>query len=103
MKKCIALIMSVYMLLSTVVPCVVFDGCDEDVQYASQSSNKESKKDCDACSPFCICSPAHNFTSNITSTTVLPVEFHNEIAYNYYLLSPITEYHSTLFQPPRIS
>ena len=99
LKTVITYILSLYILFSAVVPCSVFDNC-EDQTHTEQSSNSDHRKDCNNCSPFSICSSASGFTFNNENTSLEPVVFHNSPSYNDYYFSSKSEYYSSLFQPP---
>ena len=79
----------------------VFDKCEE-AQHTEQSSNKESKKDCNECSPFCACSSAHGSTNNKINPFLEVVAFNIMPVYSSYALSSTSGYHSGFFQPPRL-
>src|SRR6185436_12022483 len=100
MKKWIACILTLYIFFIAIIPCSIFDKCEED-QLIEQSSNKVPKRDCNDCSPFSICSPSYGFTVNTINTSVAPVEFNNLLLYSDYYLSFTSEYYSSFFQPPR--
>jgi len=102
MKKWIAYILSFYILFSAVVPCSIFDKCEDD-QHIEQTSNKEQRKDCNNCSPFSFCSSTHGFTQSTINTSIETVQFNTLPTYSDYHFSSISEYHSSLFQPPRLS
>ncbi|WP_143075724.1 DUF6660 family protein [Parafilimonas terrae] len=100
MKKWLCSILLLYILFSIIVPCSFFDKCEEK-QQIQQAANNKQKNNCDNCSPFCVCSSAHNFTNNIIAA-IEPAIFRKEIVYNDYYLSSSSEYHPSLFQPPRL-
>jgi len=101
MKKWLGYILSVYILLSAIVPCSLFDDCEGD-QQTEQQSKKPADKDCTACTPFCLCSSAHNFTHNKMNAAIAPVTSISEQQYSEYSSSPVSAYRSSLFQPPRL-
>ncbi|MFL5789348.1 MAG: DUF6660 family protein [Flavisolibacter sp.] len=45
--------LSFYILFNGVVPCSVFDNCQE---YSELRTSSDHKKNCNKCSPFSICS-----------------------------------------------
>ncbi len=100
-KKGIAYILAIYILLSAVVPCSIIDNCEEE-EHTEQTSNSEHEKDCNNCSPFSICSSASGFTLTAANTSLEPVEFHNSPTYSEYCFSSKSEYYPSLFQPPRV-
>ncbi len=101
MKKWIAYILSFYILFSAVVPCSIFDNCEEG-ENTEQTSNTGHKKDCNDCSPFSICSAAHGFTDNSNHPVIEPIDVYSSLSYGEYYFSFKSEYHASLFQPPRI-
>ena len=102
MKKWLGYILSFYLLFNIIVPCSVFDKCEE-AQQTERSSSKESKKDCNDCSPFCACSSAHGFTNNKINLLIEVVFLNSMPVYSNYALSSTSGYHSGFFQPPRLS
>ena len=100
-KTLIAYILAFYILFSAVVPCSIIDNCEEQ-EHTGQTSNTDHKKDCSNCSPFSICSSASGFPLNTVTTSLEPVEFYNSPAYSEYNFLSKSEYHSSLFQPPRV-
>ena len=100
-KKWLAYILSFYILFSAIAPCSIFDKC-EDGRHIEQTSNKEQKKDCNNCSPFSFCSPTHGFTLSTINTLIETAPFHTSPPYSDYYFPSISEYHSSLFQPPRL-
>jgi len=100
MLKLTGYILSFYILFCTVVPCALFDNC-EDKPITEQRSGDATPKDCTNCSPFSICTSTHWFTNNPGMIAIQP----------YYIAADrkfpdqpadITKQHSpTLFQPPR--
>jgi len=101
-KKWLAHILSFYLLISAVVPCSVFDKCEEG-ERKEQTNNKQPGKDCNDCSPFCVCSPSHNFMLNTMNPSVEPIRITGPLIYNDYYLSSTSEYFSSPFQPPRMN
>ena len=100
MKKWIVYILSFYILFNIAVPCSLFDKCEKEWR-TEQSSGKEQKKDCNNCSPFCVLSPAYNFTINIISISIDPVTLDSSTLYNSYSFSIISNYYQSFFQPPK--
>lgn len=99
MKKWITYIMSLYILFNAVVPCSIFDYCEE--EKTEQTSNTDHKKDCSDCSPFSICSAANGFTIHNYNSLVEPIKFYTLLSYNEFYFSSKSEYYSSFFQPPR--
>ena len=99
-KRWVGYILSLYVLFCAVVPCTIIDNCEDD-QKTEQTSKQEEKKDCNNCSPFSICSASHGFTLATIGTTVEPIVFNSSPAYSDYYFSAKSEYHPSLFQPPR--
>ena len=100
-KRWLGYILSFYLFFNIVVPCSVFDKCEE-APATEQSSGKESKKDCNGCSPFCVCSSAHSFTNNKINPVPEAFVLYRLPAYSGYYPSFISEYYSSFFQPPRL-
>ena len=100
-KKWIAYILSFSILFCVVVPCSIFDNCEEK-EHTEQTSGSDHKKDCNDCSPFSICSSAPGFTFCAVATSLEPVVFYNSPVYSEYCISSPSAYYSSLFQPPRV-
>jgi hypothetical protein len=100
MKKWISYLLAFYILFSAIVPCSIFDNC-EDEHQTQQSSKPLPVKDCNNCSPFSICASAHGFIINFEALTLEPAAFYNSSSYSEYYLSTKSEYFFTHFQPPR--
>ena len=101
MKKWVGFILSLYILVSVAIPCCVFDACEEE-EKTEQYAQNESEENCNDCSPFSFCSITNTFTVNTINTSIGPVELSKPFYNNYYQFSTL-EYHSSLFQPPRLS
>jgi len=99
MKRWVAFILSFYILLSTVVPCSIFDKC-EDQNSTKQTSQSGRKKDCSDCSPFSVCA-THVFTINTESISAAPNSFSTSPSYSEYYFPSKSEYYFTHFQSPR--
>ena len=84
------------------MPCYIIDDC-EDEDHTEQTSNTEDENDCNDCSPFCICSSALGFTINTLNTFLAPVKLYSLPTYSEYNISSKSEYHSSLFRPPRVA
>jgi hypothetical protein len=100
-KNFIAYILAFYVLVSAIVPCSIIDNCEEE-QVTEQTSHQEENKDCDNCSPFSICASSSGFTLNTTIATIESIAFSTVHSYSDYYVSSKSEYHSRLFQPPRL-
>ena len=98
--KILAYILTFYVLFCTVVPCTLFDKCEEQEQ-TTQSSKSNPSKDCNNCSPFSICASCHGFTINYECVNLIPLEFPFKQSYNNYYFSSKSEYYFSFFQPPR--
>lgn len=102
MKKWLGYILSVYILFCAVVPCTVFDTCEEDIS-AAQTTTENREDDCTNCSPFSICAACQSVAHTVEQMRFeLPVFYHSSFYMDFYLSSK-SEYHTTHFQPPRIA
>ncbi len=97
--KRIAYILSFYILLSAIVPCSLFDDCEE--ENAEQTSASFPEKDCNDCSPFSICSTGHGFAINLESQLTEPLVVYTPVLYREINYSAKSGYYFTHFQPPR--
>jgi len=100
MKKWIAFILSLYLLFSAIVPCSIFDNCEQN-ENTQQTSDTDHKKDCGGCPPFSICSATHGFTINSRTPLMEPIQFYPTSSYSQFYSSFKSEYYSSYFQPPR--
>lgn len=98
--KILSFILSFYILFSAVVPCSVFDNCEQEI-HASASSDTTPSKSCNACSPFCICS-AHGFAVMNNDPTIGQEPVDRLTSYCEFYASFLPGYSSRLFQPPRL-
>ena len=101
-KRWFTYILLFYLLFTTLVPCSIFDRC-EDGQQATQTAGRESKKDCSNCSPFCVCSPAYCFTYNQINPSIEPLTIQTLLTYGDRYVSSKTDYYFDFFRPPRLS
>lgn len=101
-KILITYILAFYILFSAVVPSSIIDNCEEE-DCTEQTSKTDQEEDCANCSPFSICASCHGFTLNTVYTAIQPVAFNTSPAYGVYKFSSKSEYHPTLFQPPRVA
>jgi hypothetical protein len=97
--KILAYILSFYILFSAVVPCSIFDKCDNEKQTA-ETSKSFPVQDCNNCSPFSICA-AHGFTIQLERILFAPLTFNTSPSYIEYYFSAKPGYYFTHFQPPR--
>lgn len=100
MKKWFGYLLSLYILLCTVVPCTLLDECTDEPN-TEQTSHNDTRKDCNSCSPFSVCSSYHGFTLITILTNVAPAGAGEPPACTDYCFSSTFGYYSTLFQPPR--
>jgi hypothetical protein len=101
-KTLLAYILAFYILLSAVVPCTVFDQCEEE-EKTEQHSATRHEKDCANCTPFSFCSTTAGFTLNAVNLEIVPIPLINSPSYSEYISAPKSEYYSSLFQPPEHS
>lgn len=101
MKK-IAYILSFYILVSALVPCSLFDNCEEKV-YSEQAAASFPENDCNDCSPFSICSIGHGLAINTQTFLAEPLIVFTSIIYREIDYSTQSSYYFTHFQPPRIA
>lgn len=99
-KQFLGYILSFYVLFCTLVPCTVFDSCEDEGQI-EQTSKSDHDKDCSACSPFSVCATCHGFTLSQVVSSEAPVIVYSKLQYRSYHFSPKSEYYPSLFQPPR--
>ncbi|MFN4313714.1 MAG: DUF6660 family protein [Chitinophagaceae bacterium] len=100
MKIFLSHILAVYILCSAVVPCSVVDNC-ELASTTEQSSDHQEEADCKDCSPFSPCSSS--YTSSIVAFVKLtvPIYIPGTHEYSDYHFLAVSDYHPSLFQPPR--
>lgn len=98
--KPIAFILSLVMLFSTVVPCSVFDRCEDEV--CTEQSPDTKDKSCKDCPPFSMCSAGNEYVANNNLIIQRP-ETHFPALTTFIDLNSFidSDYHPTLFQPPR--
>ncbi len=97
MKK-IAYVLAFYILLSSVIPCSLFDNCEK--EYTGQATASLPENDCKDCSPFSICSIGHGFTINNENfladlVVILFTVVHRDVDH-----TEKPGYYFTYFQPP---
>jgi len=102
--KVIAIILSAYLLVLTVIPCCGFDNCQDDMSPTELSSNHETgdEDDCGSCSPFFNCESCATATLHATSnyfTTFVPEKKHE---FGDSSPSLIPDAHYDFWQPPRL-
>jgi hypothetical protein len=101
-KNWMAYILSLYILFSALVPCSIFDKCEASA-CTEQGSDTDQHNDCNSCSPFSICSSVSGVIISTTTSLIQPPEFLYSPTYGEYHFSSNGDYHSSLFQPPRLA
>lgn len=106
--KFITSILSVYMLLLSIYPCVENESnamLQQEQIISAQNNNQHPLSETDACTPFCSCShcPASAFHQFIAAFSIMPVLFdklkpsplRNDVLISFSL--------SAIWQPPQLS
>ena len=101
-KNWITYIFSFYILLSAVVPCSIFDQCEEE-EHLEQAKGSDEEQECSNCSPFSSCSSTAGFTVTSLSISTEPVDCFNSPTSDLYHFPSRSEYYPKLFQPPRVA
>ncbi|SDD26037.1 hypothetical protein SAMN04487894_107151 [Niabella drilacis] len=99
--KCLGYILIFWVLFSSMLPCSVLDGC-EDEHTMEQSSRPEKHNDCSNCSPFSICSVYHGCVINPANIGLTVPGTYIVQAYPDFYIGTRSDYHARLFQPPRV-
>jgi hypothetical protein len=100
MKKWIGYILLLYILFCAIVPCTVFDDCEEEL-FTEQTTNENAGEDCSNCSPFSICTSCHNAAPAVQLLTIQLPLFYSSHSYSEFYCSSKSEYHNRHFEPPR--
>jgi len=104
MLKILALILSIYVLVLTGMPCCAY-ACKQEGAKKEQSQPKEHKqeKDCDncTCSPFFSCQNCGGFVVQ-PAINIPKILIHTkDPVYNIYKQNSYQEYITHFWQPPR--
>ena len=100
LKSCITYILSFYILFCAVVPCSMFDNCEE--EHTGQTSRPLPLKECNGCSPFSTCSSANSFIISHEVISALSFAFPGKPSHNRYPFAFKSEYYFSFFQPPEL-
>ncbi|MEI6061465.1 MAG: DUF6660 family protein [Bacteroidota bacterium] len=100
-----AFILSLYILIFTVIPCVdvMQDNAPGRTEVSHQKQDNNHKSDADHCSPFCTC--------NCCSTSVIVQEYQLRLSYfpftqKQYINTSCdqsSDTHAPIWQPPKIA
>jgi len=99
-KKWIAYLLFLYILLCAVVPCSLLDECEAQ-DNVPQTSQSTSKKDCNGCSPFSVCAEACGFTMDTENISIAPIALYQSSSYCDYCFTLKSTHFFAHFQPPR--
>ena len=100
--KLLTLLLALYMLTLSCVPCICEDNCaDEKTEHATAAD----KPDADNCTPFCSCACCHSVVVSlkpVLSAKKLP-EFCSKLSFDS-TDQDFTSYNShNIWQPPKLS
>ncbi|POY38416.1 hypothetical protein C3K47_03180 [Solitalea longa] len=98
--KPLIVILAFFVLLLSVVPCCMFDNCNEDEVKKECSTAKQVEKD-GLCSPFSSCSACCGFT---VSMQIVSFETKPKLIithYSFYTDNYLSVYHLSIWQPPK--
>ncbi len=101
MKLWLGYILSVYLIVSAIIPCSFFDHCEDEVKTTFQDCGNEEEHECKNCSPFSICSPQHVFFARAANYAANLNTAIYELNYSHFIAGLVSGYHPTLLQPPR--
>jgi len=100
--KYLSFILAVYVLLLSVAPNLVDDECFNE-QTTEQGQNQQDKQDCsDCCSPFMGCHTCNGFTVSVTSFSVQSFLVYSDLKVSLYDENFVSEFFSSIWQPPKI-
>jgi hypothetical protein len=85
-----------------VVPCSIFDKCEE-VEHTTQTSKSFPLKDCNNCSPFSVCAAAQGFAVTHESFSLETFAYNSDLLYGEHNFSSKPGYYFSHFQPPRFT
>lgn len=101
--KFFAFIMICMLFAQSIMPCADVSCNTDTVKTAiNLATHDAGNTDEDNCPPLCSCACAHNYIDNKFIPVKAPVTFSTSAVYNSYYLSSVSEYHPSLFQPPRL-
>jgi hypothetical protein len=101
-KRLTGCILSLYLLLSAVLPCTIIDDC-EVVTHTEQTAGKSTEDDCRNCSPLSTCSQAPGFTADYISIGLHPLMLPFTPVYTDHCAFFKSEYYPRFLQPPRMA
>lgn len=101
--KSISFIIAVYVLLLATVPCYLEDKCLKQSNHTEQSQGDQDEQGCsDCCSPFLSCGTCSGFTFPVLSFSLKASIIISKKNISVYDQSFISEFHSSIWQPPKI-
>ena len=102
--KIISFIIAFYVLLLATVPCYLEDKCLSQSNHTEQSQDDQDEQGCsDCCSPFLSCGTCSGFTFPLLSFSLKACIVLSKKSISIYDQSFISEFHSSIWQPPKIS
>ena len=102
--KSISFIIAVYVLILATVPCYLEDRCQNPSNQTEQSKDNHNEEGCsDCCSPFFGCGTCSGFTFTRLSFSLTAAIIITELNISVYNQNFISEFHSSIWQPPKTS
>jgi len=84
-----------------VVPCCIFDECNETALEIKQQGS-DPKENCNNCSPFSTCATCNYFTVNQVNFSLVNFNYKVKPVYNTHDFSAKSGYQFSFFKPPRL-
>ena len=102
--KLLVIILSIYSIALTALPCDDVNLNDQQFASISQGSDFDNHTDIDLCSPFCSCTCCTISISEPTThaENVIYPEFPNKELCTHYKTSFFNNYFSKIYQPPQV-
>lgn len=99
--KAAGIILAIYLLCLSAIPCCAFDDCPDDQPETSAAHQPGDEDDCGNCSPFFSCEGCASTVvhSEPPLYAIAPVQ--SKAAYTGYLQLILSQVHFDFWQPPR--
>ena len=102
--KGLSYILSFYLLLLSVFPCCMTDGCPDDKIQKEQAANHDNgDEDCGNCSPFFNCAGCTSVMATVEQVYSNNISLTLKLVYARFLSPCIPNVHYDFWQPPKLA
>ncbi len=104
--KLLSVILSMYVLLLTCLPCGDAKDCTETVKTDVAQTDHDDHEDTESCSPFCVCAccgtnMSFDFNYGVAVSDLLQPVLTQKVKNNRYNNNFVSGFYGNIWQPPR--